>query len=393
MTLTTTSDATLGSADSEAISDATAAGRPAPSTASLLTGFDHLELWVGNARAVSQLLQSGFGFDCTAYAGPETGVMDRVSYVLEQGSIRFLVTAGLTSRSPICQHVLRHGDGVHAVGFTTNDVDAAFSSAVDKGAPAVAEPLDSVDDNGRVRTATIAVYGETEHTLVDRSGYEGAFGPGFTTAGVPAFGLGRAAGLGSIDHVVGNVEEGRLDEWVAWYESVLGFSQMRHFDADQISTEFSALRSTVVWNGSSVCMPINEPAPGKRKSQIQEYLESYDGPGVQHIALHTADIVRAVDELRRRGVRFLVPPRTYYEDALDRCGDLGLPWDDLERLGILVDVDGGGYLLQVFTENLSDRPTLFAEIIQREGATGFGEGNFKALFEAIEREQQKRGNL
>jgi 4-hydroxyphenylpyruvate dioxygenase len=390
MTLLTTSDAaTLG----PVTTDTAPPGRSAPSTASLLTGFDHLELWVGNARAVSQLLQSGFGFDCIAYAGPESGVMDRVSYVLEQGSIRFLVTAGLTSRSPVCQHVLRHGDGVHAVGFSTNDVDAAFSSAVDKGAPSVVEPFDATDDSGPVRSATIAVYGETQHTLVDRSDYEGAFGPGFTTVGVPAFGLGRAAGLGSIDHVVGNVEEGRLDEWVAWYERVLGFSQMRHFDADQISTEFSALRSTVVWNGSSVCMPINEPAPGKRKSQIQEYLESYDGPGVQHIALHTADIVRAVNELRRRGVRFLVPPGTYYEDALDRCGDLGLPWDDLERLGILVDVDGGGYLLQVFTENLSDRPTLFAEIIQREGATGFGEGNFKALFEAIEREQQKRGNL
>jgi 4-hydroxyphenylpyruvate dioxygenase len=339
------------------------------------------------------MLQSGFGFDCVAYSGPESGVMDRASYLLEQGSIRFLVTAGLAQSSPVAQHVLRHGDGVRAVAFSTVDVDGAFNSAVDRGAPVVAEPRDAEDDFGLVRSATISAYGETEHTLVDRSGYRGVFAPGFTTERLPAFALGRPAGLTATDHVVGNVEEGRLDEWVAWYEKVLGFAEMRHFDADQISTEFSALRSTVVWNGSSVCMPINEPAVGKRKSQIQEYLESYGGPGVQHIAMATSDIVRSVDELRRRGVRFLVPPRTYYEDALDRCGDLGLPWDDLERLGILVDVDGGGYLLQVFTENLSDRPTLFAEIIQREGATGFGEGNFKALFEAIEREQARRGNL
>lgn len=365
----------------------------APTTAGLLTGFDHLELWVGNARAVTQMLESGFGFDCVAYSGPESGVSDRVSYVLAQGPIRFLVTAGLTSDSSVTRHVMRHGDGVRVVAFSTDDVDSAFNSAVSRGAPGLVEPFDTEDAGGSVRSATIAAYGETEHALVDRSSYDGVFGPGFTTEGLPTFGLGRAAGLSAIDHVVGNVEEGRLDEWVAWYENVLGFAQMRHFDADQISTEFSALRSTVVWNGSSVCMPINEPAPGKRKSQIQEFLDCYDGPGVQHVALGTADIIRAVDELRRRGVRFLVPPATYYEDALDRCGDLGLPWDDLARLGILVDVDGGGYLLQVFTENLSDRPTLFAEIIQREGATGFGEGNFKALFEAIEREQAKRGNL
>jgi 4-hydroxyphenylpyruvate dioxygenase len=366
---------------------------PAKSTASQLTGFDHLELWVGNARAVAQMLQSGFGFDCVAYSGPESGVMDRVSYLLEQGTIRFLVTAGLAGGSPVAQHVLRHGDGVRTVAFSTVDVDSAFDSAVDRGAPVVSEPNSAEDDLGVVRSATISVYGDTEHKLIDRSGYSGVFGPGFSAERLPAFGLGCAGGLNAIDHVVGNVEEGRLDEWVSWYERVLGFSQMRHFDADQISTEFSALRSTVVWNGSSVCMPINEPAPGKQKSQIQEYLESYDGPGVQHIALASTDIVRSVDELRRRGVRFLSPPGTYYEDARDRCGDLGLPWADLERLGILVDIDGGGYLLQVFTENLSDRPTLFAEIIQREGATGFGEGNFKALFEAIEREQAKRGNL
>lgn len=373
------------------IRSGTTAHRPA--TAGLLTGFDHVEMWVGNARAVAQFIQSGFGFECTGYAGPETGLSDRASYLLEQNGIRFVVTAGLEPSSPIARHVLRHGDGVKTVAFETADVDTAFGAAVDRGAPVVAEPTKSEDDAGTVRTATIATYGETQHTFIDRSAYSGVFAPGFTSDRLPTFGLGREPGLSGIDHVVGNVEKGKLDEWVDWYEKVLGFTEMRHFDADQISTEFSALRSTVVWNTQTVCMPINEPADGRRKSQIQEYLETYDGPGVQHIAMATPDIIRSVDELRRRGVRFLVPPATYYEDAQQRCSHLDLPWRDLERLGILVDVDGGGYLLQVFTENLSDRPTLFAEIIQREGATGFGDGNFKALFEAIEREQARRGNL
>jgi 4-hydroxyphenylpyruvate dioxygenase len=361
--------------------------------AGLLSGFDHLELWVGNARATAQMLTSGFGFECTAYAGPETGLPDRVSYLLELGTIRFVVTAGLSPDSPICRHVLLHGDGVRTVAFSTTDVGSVFGSAVDHGAPVVSEPHASSDAGGVVRSARISAYGETEHSFVDRSEYEGRFLPGFEALRLPLFGLGRPSGLASLDHVVGNVEEGKLDEWVSWYQNVLGFSEMMHFDAGQISTEFSALRSTVIWNGGSVCMPINEPAPGRRKSQIQEYLECYGGPGVQHVAMATPDIVRSVDELRRRGVRFLVPPVTYYEDARERCSGFNLPWDDLERLGILVDKDPGGYLLQVFTENLSDRPTLFAEIIQREGATGFGEGNFKALFEAIEREQALRGNL
>jgi 4-hydroxyphenylpyruvate dioxygenase len=365
----------------------------APAPASLLTGFDHLELWVGNARAVAQMLESGYGFRCVAYTGPECGVSDRVSYLLEQGTIRFLVTAGLIPDSPVAAHVMRHGDGVRTVGFSTSDVDTAFESAVSRGARATSEPQKLEDDSGTVQVATIAAFGDTEYALVDRSGYSGVFAPRFTADRLPTFGLGQPAGLSSFDHVVGNVEEGMLDEWVSWYERVLGFTEMRHFGADQISTEFSALRSTVMWNGSSVTMPMNEPAPGRRKSQIQEYLDTYGGPGVQHVALGTSDIVRSVDELRRRGVRFLVPPATYYESARSRCDGLDLPWMDLERLGILVDVDGGGYLLQVFTETLSDRPTLFAEIIQREGATGFGEGNFKALFEAMELEQARRGNL
>ena len=367
---------------------------PTTTPAQLLGGWDHLEFWVGNARAVAHFFMSGFGFTCTGYAGPETGVRDRVSYVLEQGQVRFVVTGGLTGDSPVAAHVLRHGDGVRNLVWTVADVDAAFEAAVVQGAPVVAEPHDDHGgDAGVVRSAAIATYGETRHVFVDRSRYRGLFGPGVSGERLPVVAIGWPVGLDHIDHVVGNVEEGRLDEWVAWYERVLGFSQMRHFDADAISTEYSALRSTVVWNRGNVVMPLNEPAEGRRKSQIQEYLETYVGPGVQHIALATADIVTAVDALQARGVRFLVPPATYYDDAKVRCAGLDVPWADLERLGILVDVDAGGHLLQVFTENVTDRPTVFIEVIQREGASGFGEGNFKALFEAIEREQERRGNL
>ena len=358
-----------------------------------LTGWDHLELWVGNARAVSHFLQAGFGFECVAYSGPETGVRERVGYLLEQGTVRILVSAGLGDESEIGRHVLRHGDGVRSVAFSTTDVDAVFESAVRLGAEAVEAPTDRTDEPGSLRIASIATYGTTRHSFVDRRGYAGSFAPGFTTENLPQVRIGNPVGLAAIDHVVANVEEGRLDEWSSWYARVFGFTELRHFDADQISTEYSALRSTVMWNGGEIKLPINEPAQGRRKSQIQEYLDSYHGPGVQHIALATTDIVRSVDELKRRGVRFLVPPSTYYDHAQLRCAGLDLPWADLERLGILVDVDGGGYLLQVFTETLMDRPTLFLEMIQREGATGFGDGNFKALFEAIEHEQARRGNL
>jgi 4-hydroxyphenylpyruvate dioxygenase len=372
---------------------ATTMHQPAPAPTERLTGWDHLELWVGNARAASHFLMAGFGFTCEAYAGPETGQRDRASYLLVQGDVRLVVTAGLALTSPIAHHVLTHGDGVHAVCFAVEDVDAAFTSAVDRGAPAVEEPHDEVDEHGAVRVAAIRTYGETLHRFVDRRGYTPGFGPRFRADGVPAIAIGTPVGIEAIDHVVGNVEEGRLDEWVRWYEDVFGFTQLRHFDADQISTEFSALRSTVVWNGGGIKMPINEPAEGRKRSQIQEYLDAYVGAGVQHVALGTSDIVTAVDSLRRRGIRFLTPPATYYDAARERHGHIDLPWDELARLGILVDEDQGGHLLQVFTETVSDRPTLFMEIIQREGATGFGEGNFKALFEAIEREQAKRGNL
>ena len=364
-----------------------------PTVASQLRGWDHLEWWVGNARAVTAWLTSGYGFEVVAYAGPETGVGDRASYVLAQGDVRFVVTAGLGPDSEVTRHVTRHGDGIRNLAWRVDDVDAALDAAATRGAAVVAEPERVEGDAGAVRTAAIAAYGETRHVFVDRSGWRGPWGPGFTVERLPDRPASAAVGVTRIDHVVGNVEEGKLDEWVAWYMDVLSFAQMRHFDAEQISTQYSALRSTVVHNGAGVVMPINEPAPGLRKSQITEYLEAYRGPGVQHIALATPDIVTAVGAMRDRGVRFLEMPPTYYEDAKVRVQGFDLAWADLERLDIEVDVDSGGYLLQIFTETVTDRPTLFIEIIQREGATGFGEGNFKALFEAIEREQARRGNL
>jgi 4-hydroxyphenylpyruvate dioxygenase len=371
----------------------TVVARPTGTVAEQIRGWDHLEWWVGNARAVTAWLSGGFGFDVVAYAGPETGVADRVSYVLASGATRFVVTAGLDPDGPIARHVLRHGDGIRHLGWRVDDAETAVEAAAARGAEVVADPVSVDGETGSVTTAAISTYGETRHLFVDRTHWHGGFGPGFTDARLPRAPVGPGVGTTSIDHVVGNVEQGRLDEWVAFYEDVLGFSEMRHFDAAQISTRYSALRSTVVHNGAGVVMPINEPAPGLRKSQIEEYLDAYHGPGVQHIALATPDIISAVAAMKQRGVRFLAMPDTYYEDARQRVGGFDLDWEALQRLGIEVDVDSGGYLLQVFTETMADRPTLFMEIIQREGATGFGEGNFKALFEAIEREQARRGNL
>jgi 4-hydroxyphenylpyruvate dioxygenase len=352
--------------------------------AELMTGFHHLEFWVGNAKAYAHLLQSGFGFDCIGYAGPETGVMDRASYLLRQGAIQLLVTAPLT-RGELADHVALHGDGVRAIAFGVRDVGGALAAARASGA--------TLDETPRDRAGAILAYGETRLEFVDAQCSPSERWPALTTEGLPRLAIGGAVGLANIDHVVANVEKGRLDDWVAWHRRVLGLTEMRTFEADQISTEYSALRSTVVWDGGDIKLPINEPAVGRRKSQIEEFLDAYVGPGVQHVALATPDIVRSVDELSRRGIRFLVPPANYYDDARRRVGDLDLPWGELERLGILVDVDSGGYLLQLFTEPLCDRPTMFVEVIQRAGATGFGEGNFKALFEAIEREQERRGNL
>jgi 4-hydroxyphenylpyruvate dioxygenase len=371
----------------------TALVAPPSTVASQLLGWDHLEWWVGNARAVTAWLTSGYGFEVVAYSGPETGRPDRVSYVLAQGDVRFVVTAGLGPDSEVTRHVLRHGDGIRHLAWRVDDAVATAALAAAKGATVGAEPASVNGDAASVTTAAIAAYGETRHLFVARPGPAGDWGPGFTAERLPRRPVGDPVGCTAIDHVVANVEAGRLDEWVCWYCEVLGFSPMRHFGADQISTQYSALSSTVVHNGAGIVIPINEPASGRKRSQIEEYLDAYGGPGVQHIALATPDIVAAVGAMRDRGVRFLEMPATYYEDAKRRVADFDLAWSELQRLDIEVDVDTGGYLMQIFTETVTDRPTLFIEIIQREGATGFGEGNFKALFEALEREQARRGNL
>ena len=366
--------------------------RAASAAALRLGGIDHVELWVGNARQAAGFFASAFGFDIVAYAGPETGVPGRASYVLTQGDIRFVVTASLTPDSPIAAHAGAHGDGVKDVAFVVENAAAAYRAALDRGATGVREPWAEADANGRIVRATVATYGETQHTFVERDDYTGLFAPGYEASPLRRP-VGPDVGLRRIDHVVANVEEGRLGEWVRFYGKVFGFDQLIHFDDDTISTEYSALMSTVVWDGSKVVLPINEPAQGRRRSQIEEFLDCYGGPGVQHIALRTDDIVTAVRALRDRGVRFLRVPGAYYEAAVERMAGIDLPWDDLAELGILADRDHDGHLLQVFTETIGDRPTLFFEIIQREGSRGFGAGNFKALFEAIEREQARRGNL
>ncbi len=365
------------------------------SPASFFEGWDHLEFWVGNARAFSGWLASAFGFDVVAYGGPETGVRDYVSYVLAQGSVRFVVTGALGSGSQVATHARAHGDGVRDIAIRVSSAAAAYDAALSRGAVGVTSPWTEEDDFGKVTRAAIALYGDTQHTFVERSAYSGVFLPGLSSAPelLPPRVGGPAVGLDHIDHVVANVHKGALDRWVSFYEGVFGMRQLVHFDDQQISTPYSALMSTVVTDGSQVVLPINEPADGLKKSQIQEYLESYGSPGVQHIALATQDIVSAVSAMRQRGVRFLAVPATYYDDVRVRLASLDLPWDELASLGVLVDQDQDGYLLQIFTENVTDRPTVFFEIIQREGARGFGAGNFKALFEAIERAQARRGNL
>ncbi len=361
--------------------------------AARLRGWDSVEFWVGNARSTAGFLSGAFDFTITAYAGPETGIDDRASYLLEQGDIRLVVTAGLTPESEIWSHVREHGDGVHDLALAVDDTVATYEAAITRGARAVREPYELTDDHGVLRLSAVGTYGETKHTFVDRRDYHGPYCPGFDSAGVPTRPVGPAVGLQRIDHIVGNVEEGQLDAWVEFYEEVMGFTQLRHFDETQIATEYSSLRSTVVWNGADVVMPLNEPAEGRRKSQIQEYVDTYRGPGVQHLAFATDDIVVAIRSLRQRGVRFLEANAEYFDDVRVRLGFLDLAWEEIVELGILVDHEPDGHLLQLFTEPVTDRPTVFIEIIQRGGARGFGEGNFKALFESIEREQDRRGNL
>ncbi len=356
-----------------------------------LNGIDHLELWVGNAAQAAYYLTRAFGFRETARSGLETGVRDRTSHVLEQGRIRLVVTGTLRADTPIAAHHARHGDGVKAIALSVPDVDTAYAEATARGATGVTEPHTVEDHHGSVRLADIATYGDTVHRFVDRSDYFGTFLPGY--AATPQDDDSEPMLVG-IDHVVGNVQLGDMERWVKYYEDVFGMTEMIHFSDEAISTEYSALMSKVVTTGNGrIKFPINEPAEGLRKSQIDESLEFYEGAGAQHIALSTRDIVKTVTALSEEGVEFLRTPESYYAEVPDRVGEIAESIDDLQRLGILVDRDDEGYLLQIFTKPVGDRPTIFFEIIERHGARGFGEGNFKALFEAIEREQAARGNL
>jgi 4-hydroxyphenylpyruvate dioxygenase len=355
-------------------------------------GIDHLELFVGNAAQSAHYYKHAFGFTLTAYQGLETGSRERVSYVLEQGRIRLVLTGTLTGEDEISNHHKRHGDGVHSIALSVPDAAAAYEYATAHGARGLQTPYELSDDGGTVRLASIATYGETRHVFVERDGYSGAFLPGFVAREKAP--TGPDGLLVGIDHVVGNVELGHMNEWVHYYERVFGMTEMIHFSDEAISTEYSALMSKVVTDGSGrIKFPINEPAEGKRKSQIDEYLDFYRGAGVQHIAVSTTNIVRTVEELSARGVEFLAIPDSYYAEVPERIGEIDEDVADLRRLGILVDRDDEGYMLQIFSKPVGDRPTLFFELIERHGARGFGEGNFKALFEALEGEQERRGNL
>lgn len=358
-----------------------------------LNGTDYVEFYVGNAKQAAYFYRAAFGMKLTAYSGPETGVRDRASYVLQQNKIRFVLTTPLDPQHDISYHVATHGDGVHDVALWVNDAEAAYRETTKRGARGLRPPQTLRDDFGEVRIAAIATYGETIHSFVDRSRYHGPFLPGYAAA--PEHDpIARPVGLLHVDHMVGNVGWGEMDTWVKFYQDVMGFSLYQHFDDKDISTEYSALMSKVMSNGNGrVKFPINEPAEGRRKSQIEEYLEYYKGPGVQHIALATNDVIDTVTKLRNQGVEFLRVPTTYYDELEGRVGKIDEPVDQLAELGILVDRDDEGYMLQIFTKPVEDRPTLFYEIIQRKGSRSFGKGNFKALFEAIEREQALRGNL
>ncbi|MEQ8476345.1 4-hydroxyphenylpyruvate dioxygenase [Fulvivirga sp.] len=357
-----------------------------------LKGTDHIEFYVGNAKQSSLYYQNAFGYKLIAYAGPETGIRDRVSYVLVQDKIRLVLTSSLVPDSEINDHVRKHGDGVKVLALWVDDARSAFEETTKRGAEVAFEPKVIKDDNGEVVIAAIKTYGDTIHTFVERKNYKGAFLPGFQPKSTEL--EVEPIGLKYVDHCVGNVGWGEMNKWVKFYEDVMGFKLLITFDDKDISTEYTALMSKVVSNGNGyIKFPINEPAEGKKKSQIEEYIDFYKGSGVQHIAIATDDIVHTVSELRKRGVDFLVVPDTYYDDLLDRVGEIDEDLEPLKKLNILVDRDDEGYLLQIFTKPVQDRPTLFYEIIQRKGAKSFGKGNFKALFEAIEREQELRGNL
>ncbi|TXK49676.1 4-hydroxyphenylpyruvate dioxygenase [Pontibacter qinzhouensis] len=357
-----------------------------------LNGTDHIEFYVGNAKQAAHFYQTAFGFKLIAYAGPETGMRDRASYVLAQEKVRLVLTTSLLPDSDIARHVQQHGDGVKVLALWVDDAEKSFRETVARGARPAQDPQTLTDEHGEVKLASIHTYGDTIHTFVERRNYSGPFMPGFVArqSGLQV----EPVGLKYVDHCVGNVELGKMNEWVAFYEKVMGFNLLVTFDDSDISTEYTALMSKVVSNGNGyIKFPINEPAQGRKKSQIDEYLEFYRGAGVQHIAIATDNILHTVSELRSRGIEFLYVPEAYYEDLFDRVGTIDEDMQALKAQNILVDSDDEGYLLQIFTKPVEDRPTVFYEIIQRKGAKSFGKGNFKALFEAIEREQELRGNL
>ncbi|MCK6457133.1 MAG: 4-hydroxyphenylpyruvate dioxygenase [Phycisphaerae bacterium] len=356
-----------------------------------IEAIDYVEFYVGNARQAAHYYRSTFGFEVTAYRGLETGCRDRASYLLTQGQARFVLTSAMGPDHEVARHCQLHGDGVKDIAFRVPDVDRAIAEVKKRGATVVQPPTTLKDEQGEVRIAAIRTYGDTIHSFVARGRYAGPFLPGFRPMSAPKP---PNVGLAAIDHIVGNVDLGAMNHWAGFYERVLGFSQLQHFDDKDISTEYSALMSKVMQNGSGrVKFPINEPAEGKRKSQIEEYLEYYRGPGVQHVAFNTKDIIHTVRTLRDNGVNFLRVPDTYYEALASRVGKIEEDFGVLQELGILVDRDDEGYLLQIFTQPVSDRPTLFYEIIERHGSRGFGKGNFRALFVSIEEEQRRRGNL
>lgn len=357
-----------------------------------LLGTDHIEIYCGNAKQSAFFYQAAFGFNLVAYSGLETGNKEETSYVLQQGKLRIVVTSALTPESPINAHLAKHGDGVKYLALWVDDATKSWEETTSRGAVSVQEPTVMKDEFGEVVVSAIQTYGDTVHKFIERKNYKGAFMPGFvaksSTMEV------KPIGLQYIDHCVGNVELGKMNHWVKFYEDVMGFGLLLTFDDKDISTEYTALMSKVVSNGNGyVKFPINEPAKGRKKSQIEEYIDFYQGAGVQHIAVATNDIIFTVSELRKRGVDFLEVPGTYYDDLIDRVGEIKEDVEILKDLNILVDRDDEGYLLQIFTKPVQDRPTLFFEIIQREGAQSFGKGNFKALFESIEREQANRGTL
>src|SRR5690349_12312945 len=357
-----------------------------------INGTDYIELYVGNAKQAAHFYQHAYGFELVAYAGPETGVREKASYVLQQNKIRIVLTTSLQKDSEISEHVKKHGDGVKVLALWVDDATKSLQETTIRGAEAAKKPEVLKDEFGEVVVSSIKTYGDTIHTFVERKNYKGPFLPGYKAR--KSTYKAEPIGLKYIDHCVGNVELGKMNTWVEFYEKVMGFSLLVTFDDKDISTEYSALMSKVVSNGNGyIKFPINEPAAGKKKSQIEEYLDFYHGPGVQHVAIATDDIIHTITELRKRGVEFLHVPEVYYEDVLDRVGKINESLEDLRKLNILIDRDEEGYLLQIFTKPIQDRPTLFFEIIERNGAKSFGKGNFKALFEAIEHEQELRGNL